>query len=314
VRSAARLAAPVFLLLALVAFGAPLSPSSAAGNQAAAEPRLAPDESANDDSEVGDEGDEADDDVTSSDGTHEAPSFDGTHEAPSFDGTHEAPSFDGTHEAPSFDGDDVGLTAGGDAGKHRSPRGGCPSTMVRAQDFCVDRYEAPNRRGVKPLVMQSANDAVSWCAEHRKRLCTEDEWIAACEGAEHNAYPYGETHVDGRCNDDKPWRKVDEATLAKWPAPEARDLAKELYQATPSGWKRKCVSGAGARDMTGNTEEWVVRTREHDNDWPYLLVGCYWSGCYGGGKPTCHSTNDAHGPEFRFYETGFRCCRDAKVK
>jgi sulfatase modifying factor 1 len=186
--------------------------------------------------------------------------------------------------------------------------------MVRVQEFCVDRYEAPNRRRAKPLVMQSANDAVSWCAEHRKRLCTEDEWITACEGDEHREYPYGEAHVDGRCNDDKPWRKVDEATLAKWPAPEARDLAKELYQATPSGSKRKCVSGAGAHDMTGNTEEWVVRTREHDNDWPYLLVGCYWSGCYGGGKPTCHSTNDAHGPEFRFYETGFRCCRDAKVK
>jgi len=71
-------------------------------------------------------------------------------------------------------------------------------------------------------------------------------------------------------------------------------------------------------DPPGNPHDWslddLVRTREHDNDWPYLLVGCYWSGCYGGGKPTCHSTNDAHGPEFRFYETGFRCCRDAKAK
>jgi formylglycine-generating enzyme required for sulfatase activity len=288
VRSPARLAAPVILFLALVAFSAPSSPSPPGGTEGAAALRLDPDEPANDDSEVADEGDEADD---------------------------HAPSSDGDDHAPSSDGDDdIGPMAERDAGKRRSPRGGCPSSMVRAQDFCVDRYEAPNRRGAKPLVMQSANDAVSWCAEHRKRLCTEDEWIAACEGEEHHAYPYGETHVDGRCNDDKPWRKVDEATLAKWPAPEARDLAKELYQATPSGWKRKCVSGAGARDMTGNTEEWVVRTREHDNDWPYLLVGCYWSGCYGGGKPTCHSTNDAHGPEFRFYETGFRCCRDAKAK
>jgi formylglycine-generating enzyme required for sulfatase activity len=200
----------------------------------------------------------------------------------------------------------------GDAGTHKPKRGGCPANMVRAQNFCIDRYEAPNRRGARPLVMQSANDAVSWCAEHRKRLCTEDEWIAACEGDDHRPYPYGETHVDGRCNDDKPWRKVDEATLAKWPAPEARALAKELYQATPSGWKRKCTSAAGARDMTGNVEEWVVRTRDHENDWPYLLIGCYWSGCYGGNKPTCHSTNDAHGPEFRFYETGFRCCRDAR--
>jgi hypothetical protein len=286
VRSAARLAAPVLLFFALVAFGAPSSRSGVGRSGSAVEPGLDADESAGSDREdvgeegdPGDDGDQADDDEQSSD-----------------------------------DSDDVSPTSAGDGGRHRSPHGGCPSSMVRVQEFCVDRYEAPNRRGAKPLVMQSANDAVSWCAEHRKRLCTEDEWISACEGEEHREYPYGETHVDGRCNDDKPWRKVDEATLAKWPAPEARDLAKDLYQATPSGSKHKCVSGAGAHDMTGNTEEWVVRTREHDNDWPYLLVGCYWSGCYGGGKPTCHSTNDAHGPEFRFYETGFRCCRDAKVK
>jgi hypothetical protein len=64
-------------------------------------------------------------------------------------------------------------------------------------------------------------------------------------------------------------------------------------------------------DLTGNVEEWVVRTREHVNPWPYVLIGCYWAGCYGGNKPTCHSTNNAHGPEFRYYETGFRCCKDA---
>jgi formylglycine-generating enzyme required for sulfatase activity len=215
-------------------------------------------------------------------------------------------------DEPSDDVDESSLLAEVDAGKHRRPHGGCSSNMSRAGEFCMDRYEAPNRRGARPLVMQSANDANAWCAAHHKRLCTEDEWISACEGEEHRAYPYGSDYVDGRCNDDQPWRKVDEAVLAKWPAPEAKAQAKELYQATPSGSKRKCASEAGVRDLTGNVEEWVVRTREHANDWPYILIGCYWSGCYGGGKPTCHSTNNAHGPEFRFYETGFRCCRDAK--
>jgi len=183
--------------------------------------------------------------------------------------------------------------------------------MVRVRDFCVDRYEAPNRRGARPLVMQSAEDAVAWCEARHERLCREDEWIEACQGEEHRKYPYGDEHVDGRCNDDKPWRKVDEATLARWPAPEARAHAEALYQGVPSGSKKKCVSEDGVHDLTGNVEEWVVRTREHANPWPYLLVGCYWAGCYGGGKPTCHSTNDAHGPGFRFYETGFRCCKDA---
>jgi formylglycine-generating enzyme required for sulfatase activity len=209
--------------------------------------------------------------------------------------------------------DDNAPMSAADAGKRKRPHGGCSSTMVRVRAFCIDRHEAPNRRGARPLVMQSANDASAWCSAHRKRLCTEDEWIATCEGEEHRAYPYGSEYVDGRCNDDKPWQKVDEGVLAKWPSTEAQALAKSIYQATPSGSKRKCVSESGARDLTGNVEEWVVRTREHANDWPYILIGCYWSGCYGGGKPTCHSTNNAHGPEFRFYETGFRCCRDAKA-
>jgi len=211
------------------------------------------------------------------------------------------------------EGDEGDPLAHADAGRNR-PKAGCARNMVRAGEYCIDRFEAPNRRGARPLVMQTANDANAWCSAHKKRLCTEDEWIAACEGEERRPYPYGAEHVDGRCTDDKPWRAVDEALLAKWPAPEAKMHAKELYQATASGSKRRCVSSVGVRDMTGNVEEWVVRTRDHANDWPYILIGCYWSGCYGGGKPTCHSTNNAHGPDFRFYETGFRCCRDVAAE
>lgn len=186
--------------------------------------------------------------------------------------------------------------------------------MVRVHDSCVDRFEAPNRRGQKPLVMQSAKDAEAWCAARSKRLCTEDEWISACEGEGHRRYPYGSTRIEGRCNDSESWRTVDEGLLAKWPAPEAKAHVEALYQATPSGAKPSCVSDAGVYDLVGNVEEWVVRTREHANSPPYILIGCYWSGCYGGGKPTCHSTNNAHGPEFRFYETGFRCCRDVGAR
>jgi len=209
--------------------------------------------------------------------------------------------------------DEAPELADADAGRRPPKQTGCPNGMARVRDFCVDRFEAPNRKGEEPLVMQSAVDAEAWCSARQKRLCTEDEWMDACEGEARRAYPYGDTHVDGRCNDDQEWRKVDEAKLAKWPSPEAKAHVKELYQALPSGTKQRCETPGGVYDLTGNVEEWVVRTREHANSWPYVLIGCYWAGCYGGNKPTCHSTNNAHGPEFRFYETGFRCCRDAQA-
>lgn len=196
----------------------------------------------------------------------------------------------------------------------KAPKSGCPKDMARVGDSCVDRYEAPNKRRGRPLVMQTSAEAEDWCALKGKRLCREEEWIAACEGANKRQYPYGTSHEDARCNDDKEWRQVNEPVLAKWPASEAKSHTKELYQAAKSGSKRGCKSDTGVYDLIGNVEEWVVRTRGHTNDHHHILVGCYWAGCYGGGKPTCTSSNSAHGPGFRFYETGFRCCKDAAKK
>jgi sulfatase modifying factor 1 len=294
VRSALHLASLVAVAGSLAAFGGERqAPRTVDDRPAAIQETGSSDEAIDDANDADDDPATADEDDDEDDDSRVAP-----------DRGEDA--IDGEGEVPLLDGPD--------GGKRKLPHGGCRANMVRAGNYCIDRYEAPNRRGARPLVMQSANDGNAWCTDHHKRLCTEDEWIAACQGEEHRTYPYGNEHVDGRCNDDKAWQKVDEALLAKWPAPEAKAHAKELYQATRSGSKRKCASQGGARDMTGNVEEWVVRTRQHANDWPYILIGCYWSGCYGGNKPTCHSTNNAHGPEFRFYETGFRCCTDAAVK
>jgi formylglycine-generating enzyme required for sulfatase activity len=184
--------------------------------------------------------------------------------------------------------------------------------MELVAGFCIDRYEAPNIAGAKPLVMQSAVSAEAWCAEHDKRLCTEDEWVVACQGAEASAYPYGDAWKSGACNDEKTWIAPDEATLNTWPSDAARAEVDALYQAVPSGSMPGCASGYRVYDLTGNVEEWVVRTRYHVNEYPHVLKGCYWSGCFGGSKPRCESTNPAHADGFRFYETGFRCCRDAE--
>jgi len=186
----------------------------------------------------------------------------------------------------------------------------CPPEMVLADGFCIDRYEAPNQFGEKPLVMQSAVLAEQWCAKNGKRLCTEDEWDTACEGPSKSVYPYGDIHVAGRCNDDKTWKVVSESALATWPSQAAESEVEKLWQGSQSGADSECVSGYGVFDMTGNIEEWVVRTKPHANSYPHVLKGCYWAGCFGGSKPTCQSTNPAHADGFMFYETGFRCCGD----
>jgi hypothetical protein len=202
-----------------------------------------------------------------------------------------------------------GMSGGGgvDAG------GPCPPDMATVPGFCMDRYEAPNQAGADPLVMESAVTAAQWCSDRGKRLCTEDEWDTACAGPQNFTYPYGDTHVDSQCNDDKTWRVVDEAALNTWPSATAQAEVQKLWQGAPSGSHPECVSGYGVFDLTGNIEEWVVRSQEHANDYPHVLKGCYWAGCYGGAKPRCGSTNPAHADGFLYYETGFRCCQDAAV-
>jgi hypothetical protein len=192
--------------------------------------------------------------------------------------------------------------------------GPCPPDMAAVTSatsaFCIDRYEAPNVKGEYPLVMESALTAEKWCVAHGKRLCQEDEWERACAGADGLAYPYGNTHEEARCADEKTWIDKDESTITMWPEKPAMGEVTRLYQAERSGSRPECISGYGVFDMTGNVEEWVVSTKK-GRAYEHVLKGCYWSGCYGGSKPTCGSTNAAHADTFKFYETGFRCCKNA---
>jgi formylglycine-generating enzyme len=183
--------------------------------------------------------------------------------------------------------------------------------MVQVFAFCIDRYEAPNVAGEYPLVMESALTAEKWCGERGKRLCGEEEWERACAGPQACAYPYGNAHEDARCADERPWINKDEPTITQWPEKPAMGEVTRLYQAEKSGTRKQCVSGYGVFDMTGNVEEWVVSKKKPARPYEHVLKGCYWSGCYGGSKPTCTSTNAAHADAFKFYETGFRCCKDA---
>jgi formylglycine-generating enzyme required for sulfatase activity len=180
--------------------------------------------------------------------------------------------------------------------------------MIPIDDFCMDRYEAPNEAGALPLAMRTAQDGEDWCEARGKRLCREDEWLRACEGPGGTTYPYGDQYEEHRCNDDKTWIPPDWALLATWPSPAAQAEASGLYQADPSGSRAGCVSSEGVQDLTGNVAEWVRRTFPTQKNYDHVLKGCYWSKCYGGSNPSCAFVNGAHPGEFRTYEAGFRCC------
>lgn len=207
--------------------------------------------------------------------------------------------------------------------------GGCPDDMVEVGAACVDRYEAPNRAGALPLVMYTFVEAEAWCAARDRRLCFDDEWLAACAGPDGRAYPYGATRVPGTCNDDATWRAYTQSLLNGWPAAAASptidsldallaaaravsptaaaaaDHVAALYQGSGGGARAGCVGPAGVYDLVGDVEEW---TRRRDGGQPQFhgnLKGRYWAEAR-----TCQSDVLVHGDTFRFYEIGFRCCRD----
>ena len=186
----------------------------------------------------------------------------------------------------------------------------CPADMVALPTFCIDRYEAPNVAGSLPFALRTANDGEQWCRARGKRLCSEDEWVRACQGPHGRRFPYGDTHRASACNDDRAWIPVSWQSLARWPDDAAVAEAGRLFQADASGARADCVSEEGVYDLTGNVAEWVRRDGPAPRPgYDHVLKGCYWAGCYHEPEPNCLFRNSAHPGTFRTYEAGFRCCR-----
>jgi formylglycine-generating enzyme len=223
--------------------------------------------------------------------------------------------------------DDDDTTAGDD---DTTPPPPCPADAVHIDDFCIDRFEAPNATGELPFVMFTFVEAADWCAAHHKRLCFDDEWTRACAGVGETTYPYGDTHEPGVCNDDETWLTYNQSLLNGWPssacsttvdsydelmdaaravsgtAAAAADHVEDLYQAEPGGSNAGCTNTDGAFDLCGNVEEWTRRRDGGEPDFHGNLKGRYWAE-----SRTCQSNLTSHGDYFRFYEIGFRCCVEA---
>jgi len=182
---------------------------------------------------------------------------------------------------------------------------------VVAMRFCIDDFEYPNRRGEKPEVMVTYAEARAQCNKEHKRLCTAREWTLACEGPDRLPYPNGLIRDRGACNIDQPHRFPDVDALNN-PSSVERELAR-LDQRTPSGKMAGCVSEFGVHDMIGNVDEWVTP------DGPEEAAGfgketALKGGYYGAVRSRCRPATPSHGPTFKFYQIGFRCCRDTAAE
>ena len=205
----------------------------------------------------------------------------------------------------------------------------CPDDMVRIDNFCIDKYEAPNLYREDPLVMYSMIEGEAWCQKRSKRLCYDDEWQQACVGPQNFTWLYGNQYKKGICNDSKTWMKYSKYDLRQWRKDfsnsevdsfyqllknaerhsaityDAANHIHELYQAELSGTMEECVSGYGVYDLLGNVEEWTKRRKGGKRNFNGKLKGRFWAQ-----SRNCRQSVSNHSDNFRFYETGFRCCQD----
>lgn len=179
--------------------------------------------------------------------------------------------------------------------------------------YCIDTYELPNKKGEIPLDWLSWYDVKNMCESQGKRMCSHSEWAFAAEGPNMHPYPYGDGfHRDKTaCNFDNTLKQL-EPTFGKITGDDVLKVSKldsHVGQAlhsllVPSGSNPNCVSDWGVHDMPGNIDEWVV----NESGKPYAsgLVGGHVFGVRNASRPM----TTAHGPEFKWYESGGRCCQD----
>lgn len=173
--------------------------------------------------------------------------------------------------------------------------------------FCIDVYEYPNLKGVKPVVMADWNEAARACQAEGKRLCNVEEWEFACEGPGMWPYPYGAERDRTACNIDQNEEPIDADALTH-PERVGSELER-VDKRVKSGSMPRCVSPFGVYDMTGNVDEWVDNPQGKKAEPPFRssLKGDDW----GPGRARCRPIDTTIPESFTSPQRGFRCCSDA---
>lgn len=197
--------------------------------------------------------------------------------------------------------------------------------------MCIDQYEAalveimsdgserswspyfnPGQKMVRAVSIAQAipqgyisgDQAQAACVNAGKRLCTSQEWLSACQGAQGWTYPYGATLMPGTCHDARAkhpvveyFNSTDPSIWSKLGHPCINQQADTVLRGNA---KPGCVSPAGAFHMMGNLHEWVA-------DASGTFRGGFYADTSRNG-PGCLYKTTAHNRQHWDYSTGFRCC------
>lgn len=164
--------------------------------------------------------------------------------------------------------------------------GRCPADSIETRCNGGD----PNRRD-HPINCITHDGAEALCAFLGGRLCTNEEWMAACRGTDGRAFAYGPEFQPSRC----------QAGSYERPGPGGRTTM-------AVGSVADCEGGlSGLFDMAGNVSEWISDCK---GDY------CKFRGvAYVGNEPVehfagCGSVCSGNDRALRSPTVGVRCCRE----
>jgi hypothetical protein len=159
--------------------------------------------------------------------------------------------------------------------------------------FCIDKDEYHEPGDPLPKVDVGWLTSQETCTKIGKRLCYESEWNFACEGEDMVPYATGQSRDANKCNYDQ------KQLLDHWGKPiDHRKTVAETEQ---------CTSPFGIRNMNGNVDEWTYRDVTN-GQWRSAMKGGWWMAA----RNRCRPATTAHDEHFHGFQSGFRCCSDAK--
>jgi hypothetical protein len=191
---------------------------------------------------------------------------------------------------------------------------------------CIDVFEFPNRPCELPFVWASAEQGREVCKALGKRLCTQQEWVAACSadpaGGARSKFAYGNELDLGACNTSK--RAVDHQRVPCNPTTIHTTWKTCGTNTEPAGAFPRCRSRLGVFDLHGNVAEAMSRFDPVERKTYSQLKGSaffYVDVARREGEPHKRETypdHCAHDPRWHVqpiarawhvnYHLGFRCC------